>query len=78
MKKQDTDYEVMPFPPARQLIVDSGRFAHNWHTVRGLLEFDVTQARQFIREHKAKTGESLSFTAFVIACLGRAVAANKV
>jgi pyruvate/2-oxoglutarate dehydrogenase complex dihydrolipoamide acyltransferase (E2) component len=77
MTKQHTDYEVIPFPPVRQLIVDSGRFAHPKHTIRCLLEIDVTTARQFMREHKAKTGESLSFTAFVIACLGRAVDAHK-
>jgi len=38
---------------------------------------DVTEARQYIREHKARTGESLSFTAFVITCLAKAVDANK-
>ncbi|MFN0122289.1 MAG: 2-oxo acid dehydrogenase subunit E2 [Blastocatellia bacterium] len=77
MSKNHAGYEVVPFPPARQFVVDSGRFAHRSHTVRGLLEIDVTKARQFIREHKATTGESLSFTAFVIACLGRAMETNK-
>ena len=77
MIRKYADYEVAPFPLARQFIVDSGRFSHRSHTVRGLLEFDVTKARQFIREHKEKTGASLSFTAFVIACLGRAIDANK-
>jgi pyruvate/2-oxoglutarate dehydrogenase complex dihydrolipoamide acyltransferase (E2) component len=38
---------------------------------------DVTDARRWIREHKARTGESLSFTAFIMACLGRAVEENK-
>jgi pyruvate/2-oxoglutarate dehydrogenase complex dihydrolipoamide acyltransferase (E2) component len=77
MSKNYAGYEVVPFPPARQFIVDSGRFAHRSHTVRGLLEIDVTRARQFIREHKTNTGESLSFTAFVIACLGRSIETNK-
>ena len=38
---------------------------------------DVTHVRQSIREHKDKTGETLSFTAFVMSCLGKAVDANK-
>lgn len=47
------------------------------HTVHGLVEMDVTQARKAIRDHKAQTGETLSFTAFVIACLGRVVDKNR-
>lgn len=77
MKENTREYEVVPFPVMRQLIVDSGRVAHSKHNIRCLLEIDVTKAHQFIRENKEKTGESLSFTAFVIACLGQAVEANK-
>ena len=47
------------------------------HTVHGLVEFDVTQARETIRQHKAQTGETLSFTAFILACLGKAMEMNK-
>ena len=36
-----------------------------------------TRARTFLREHKAKTGESLSFTAFLTACLAKAVDEHK-
>lgn len=75
--KNYAGYQVIPFPPLRQLIVDSGRVAHRKHTIRCLIEVDVTRVRHFIREHEAQTGESLSFTGFVIACLGRAVAANR-
>jgi pyruvate/2-oxoglutarate dehydrogenase complex dihydrolipoamide acyltransferase (E2) component len=77
MAKNSPGYEIVPFPPMRQLIVDTARVALRKHTIRSLLEVDVTRVRQFIREHAAQTGETLSFTAFVIACLGRAVAANK-
>ena len=37
----------------------------------------MTRARAFLREYKAKTGESLSFTAFLIACLAKAVEEHK-
>lgn len=77
MTKENRKYKVVPFQRMRQLIADAGRFAQRKHIIRGLLEIDVTVARQFIREHRAQTGETLSFTAFVIACLGRAVEANK-
>jgi len=45
--------------------------------VYGLVEFDVTKARQFIREHKNKTGETLSFTGWIIKCVGKAVVEDK-
>jgi len=41
------------------------------------MEMDVSKPRQYIREYKARTGESLSFTAFVIYCLGKAVDEDK-
>jgi pyruvate/2-oxoglutarate dehydrogenase complex dihydrolipoamide acyltransferase (E2) component len=41
--------------------------------IHGLLEIDVTRARTVLREHKARTGETLSFTAFIVACLARAI-----
>ncbi|HEX9134464.1 MAG TPA: 2-oxo acid dehydrogenase subunit E2, partial [Ktedonobacteraceae bacterium] len=45
--------------------------------LRRLLEVDVSRARQYIRDHKAHTGEALSFTAFLIACLAQAVEEHK-
>jgi hypothetical protein len=47
------------------------------HTVHGLVEFDVTCAREAVRQHKARTGEALSFSAFCLACLGKAIDLNK-
>ncbi|HBY94578.1 MAG TPA: dehydrogenase [Chloroflexi bacterium] len=47
--------------------------ARRRHVIHGLLEVDVTEARRRLREHKQRTGERLSFSAFIIACVGRAV-----
>jgi pyruvate/2-oxoglutarate dehydrogenase complex dihydrolipoamide acyltransferase (E2) component len=41
--------------------------------IHGLLEVDVTHARALLRKHTARTGEMLSFTAFIVACLVHAV-----
>jgi pyruvate/2-oxoglutarate dehydrogenase complex dihydrolipoamide acyltransferase (E2) component len=75
--KNHGDYQITPFPLGRQLIVDAGRLALRKHTVRCLVEVDVTPVRQFIHVHQAKTGETLSFTAFLIACVGKAVGEDK-
>jgi pyruvate/2-oxoglutarate dehydrogenase complex dihydrolipoamide acyltransferase (E2) component len=69
-------YQVVPFPRSRQIVIDTLRLAHRKHLVHGLVEVDVTDARELMGRHKAAGGESLSFTAFVIGCLGRAVHEN--
>ena len=74
---KSADYQVIPFPKIRRLMVDGGRLGRQKHLIHGLVEVDVTDARRLIHEHKAKTGESLSFTAFIMACFGRAVDMNK-
>lgn len=74
--KQIADYHVRPFPRMRRLVVDQAWLAQRKHMIHGLIEVDVTTARQAIRDHLAATGERLSFTAFLIACLGHAVGAN--
>ena len=66
-------YQVKPFAKIRRLMEDGGRLGRQKHLVHGLFEMDVTQARRLIREARARSGEGLSFTAFVMACVGRAV-----
>jgi len=70
-------FQVEPFPDMRRMAPDIGWLTHNRYAIRGLLEIDVTLPRQLIREHKARTGEQLSFTAFLAACLGHAVDADR-
>jgi pyruvate/2-oxoglutarate dehydrogenase complex dihydrolipoamide acyltransferase (E2) component len=77
MKTDHDAHTLLPYPRIRLLMADGGRLGRQKHTVHGLVEFDVTRARQAIRQHKAQTGEALSFTAFIIACLGKAIDANK-
>ncbi|MGZ3608618.1 MAG: 2-oxo acid dehydrogenase subunit E2 [Ktedonobacteraceae bacterium] len=77
MKQQHTDCQVVPYPKMRRLEAIAYRSVQHKPMIHGLLEVDVTRARAFLREYKAKTGESLSFTAFLIACLAKAVEEHK-
>ncbi len=70
-------FVVAPFSAKRQLVVDSLAIGARRHIVHGLVEMDVTRARQLIREHKARTGETLSFTAFVCAACAQAIDRHK-
>lgn len=77
MPTKSAPHQTIPYPRVRLPMVDGGRMGRQKHTVHGLFEVDVTLARRALREHKARTGEALSFTAFVLACLGRAVDTNR-
>jgi pyruvate/2-oxoglutarate dehydrogenase complex dihydrolipoamide acyltransferase (E2) component len=70
-------YHEVEFPAIREAAIDLLREAHRKHMIHGLLEADVTDARHRIREHKARTGETLSFTAFIATCLAKAVDEDK-
>ncbi len=77
MKQNNDNYQVVPYPKIRRWMAVTYRSAQHKPMIHGLIEVDVTRAREFLREHKAKTGEALSFTAFIIACLGKAVDEHK-
>ena len=77
MKQKYVDYQVVPNPKIRRWFATAFRSAQHTPIMHGLIEVDVTRARAFLREQKANTGESLSFTAFLIACLAKAVEEHK-
>src|SRR5512143_1677750 len=77
MKEKTGNYQVIDLPAARR---DTPNFLDLiwWkHWMYGLLEVDVTVVRQFIAEHKARTGEALSFTGYLAFCVARAVGEDK-
>jgi pyruvate/2-oxoglutarate dehydrogenase complex dihydrolipoamide acyltransferase (E2) component len=75
--KPDSVFHEVDFPRIREGAIDLLREAHRKHMIHALLEVDVTDARRRIREHKARTGETLSFTAFIATCLAKAVDEDK-
>ena len=77
MKGHHTADQIVPYPKMRRLEVLAYRSVQHKPMMHGLLEVDVTKARTFLREYKASMGEALSFTAFLIACLAKAVEEHK-
>src|SRR5512143_2698452 len=69
------DHDVVDFPHDRNVIVDAGRLAARRHVVHGLLEVDVSAARELFRAAKER-GQDLSFTAFLVASFARVIAAT--
>src|SRR6266704_7117288 len=77
MKKNHNDYKVVPYPKIRRAMAITLRSVQHKSMIHGLIDVDVTKAHKFLQDHKANTGESLSFTAFIITCLAQAVDENK-
>ncbi|TYL36896.1 dehydrogenase [Natronococcus pandeyae] len=70
---RDQRETVEPFPMQRRGTVDAMRMAGRRSDIHGLVEFDVTEARQRIHDREERTGAELSFTAFLVFCLAQSL-----
>lgn len=70
-------FTAFPFPRSRQLILDAGWMGKRKHMMHGFIEVDVTKPRCLIEEKARQSGEKLSFSAFLLTCVGRAVTQDK-
>ena len=70
-------YQVVDLPKGRRVWVNTLELSWPVHTIYGLLEVDVTDARRLIADYKGRTGEKLSFAGFLSYCLARAVDEDK-
>ncbi len=77
MKKNLNPFHVIDIPSGRREMPNLLDLYWGKHSIYGLLEVDVTVARQFIANHKAETGETLSFTGYLAYCVARAVDEDK-
>src|SRR4051812_9710940 len=77
MKHELADYQVIQYPRYMRFAAAAYQSVRHKPMIHGLLEVDVTEARAMLRQYKARTGESLSFSAFLCVCLGKAVDEHK-
>jgi pyruvate/2-oxoglutarate dehydrogenase complex dihydrolipoamide acyltransferase (E2) component len=70
-KKQD--YTLHKFPPSRQFTLDIGKIGMKKHHVKALVQVDVTESRKKIRQIRNEKGRVLSFTSWLLVCIGRAI-----
>ncbi|HEC89257.1 MAG TPA: hypothetical protein ENI44_01595 [Thermoplasmatales archaeon] len=69
-------YTVKPFSKQRENITLIAAEGWRKHSIHALVEMDVTYARELIKKHWEETGEKLSFTAWLIRCVAKAVSEN--
>jgi pyruvate/2-oxoglutarate dehydrogenase complex dihydrolipoamide acyltransferase (E2) component len=77
MSEKMNHYQVVELPPDRREMPAINELNAQKHFMYGLLEVDVTVARRFIEDYRARTGELLSFTGYLAYCFARAVDENK-
>ena len=77
MNPKTIPHHVVELTPGRRIWLNTLELSWTAHAIYGLLEVDVTTARKYIAEHKAQTGENLSFTAFLAFCVAHAVEQHK-
>jgi pyruvate/2-oxoglutarate dehydrogenase complex dihydrolipoamide acyltransferase (E2) component len=53
--------------------MDVGRIGMKKHHLKALIEIDVTESRKAIKHIRNESGRKLSFTAWVVKCIGEAV-----
>lgn len=73
----DPSRVIEPLPAFRQLVIDGMQLAGRKHCIHGLIEVDITEPRERIQRIKGKTGESISFTSFIVYCCAKAVDEDK-
>lgn len=73
----NASYSVETLAPFRQLVIDGLSIGATKHCIHGLVEVDITAPRERIRQIKEQTGETISFTGFVVYCCARAVDEDK-
>lgn len=76
MPKRHVEHEYRRIPLERIPQIELMQALALRNPMHGFLEVDVTDVRREIRARRERTGEGLSFTGFVIACLARAVSEN--
>lgn len=67
------DFDLSKFPSEREIVIDAGYLASGRHIIYALIEPDVTEARQLIQLLSTEQGKKVSFTAFVVASLAKAI-----
>jgi Pyruvate/2-oxoglutarate dehydrogenase complex, dihydrolipoamide acyltransferase (E2) component, and related enzymes len=74
---KEINYSVTQFPSSRQSTFDVGYISVRKNHMKALIELDVTDARKLIHSYRKEKKENVSFLAWMIKCIGVAIAENK-
>ena len=66
------NYNLIEFPKSRLATLDVGRIGNKKHQITGLLEVDVTCAKEMIR-NQIRNGKEIGFISWLIKCVAETV-----
>ena len=72
LARHERRYRLLPYSRARQAAQDL-EIIQRKHLIHGLAEVDITGPRASLAAYRERTGEEISFTAWVVTCVARAV-----
>jgi pyruvate/2-oxoglutarate dehydrogenase complex dihydrolipoamide acyltransferase (E2) component len=75
--KTKTDFTIKKFPSSRQFTMDVGKIGMRKHHIKALIEIDVTESRRKLKIKRNESGNRISFTSWVLKCIGQAVNEHK-
>jgi pyruvate/2-oxoglutarate dehydrogenase complex dihydrolipoamide acyltransferase (E2) component len=62
-------YSIKPLSFGRRAVMASASVTKDKNAIHCITEVDITEPRRLIRQHFEQTGEKLSLTAYIVACL---------
>ena len=71
--KNNNGYKFIPLSINRQILIASASVTREKNAIHGFTEVDISISRRLIKEHYERTGEKLSLTAYIVACLAQVV-----
>lgn len=66
-------YESIPLSFNRRTVIASASVTEEKNAIHSFTEIDITEPRRLIREYFEKSGEKLSFTAYIVTCLAQTI-----
>ncbi len=71
------EYTIKSFPSSRQFTIDVGTIGMRKHHIKALIEIDVTESRNKIKNKRSESGIKISFTSWILKCISQAVSEHK-
>jgi pyruvate/2-oxoglutarate dehydrogenase complex dihydrolipoamide acyltransferase (E2) component len=66
-------YKSLPLSIYRHAVIASASVTKEKNAIHSISEVDISEPRRLIKEHFEKTGEKLSFTAYLVTCLAQVI-----
>jgi len=75
--RSSSEFTVKTFPSSRLFTLDIGKLGMRKHHIKAVIEVDVTDSRAKIKNVRNRSGKKVSFTSWVLKCIGQAVEEHK-